>query len=302
MNRRAEITEPELWASQEVPGAIQLYHPYVIPSLPGVLLRRPMGTYMEADGQPVANIAPELRRDSNLSTGFDFFDMVRDSGATPNDLTVNLVLTKGETAADLGPAGDNAPYERLIQESAMSIYGLSGSIVAQETADLAAAARGWQNQSTLYRRIQDAAPDPTRLWSCDPMENNGVPAGRAERLLVEMASHVVQLGGDVTDKQGLARKMADSVYLDQLQMYQAGRIGVACQAAWERENYGSIGGVSVTLPAEMLAIYHKLDALGVYVELNYATPDIEPDNNDRINALGVTIHEGKLYDEFLPKL
>ncbi|HSW66560.1 MAG TPA: hypothetical protein VLI54_05485 [Bacillota bacterium] len=302
MNRRVEIAQPELWVSQEVPGSIQLYQPYVVPSLPGINLRRPMGTYREVDGERLPNISPELRNDPSVSGGFDFFDMARDMGMTSADLTINLVLTKGETAADLGPAGPDAPYERLVRESAMSVYGLSGSIVAQEAADLAAAARGWRNQSTLYERVKDAAPDPTRLWSCDPMENDGIPVGPAEERLVKMADHVVRLGDDVTDKQGLARKMADCVYLDQLQMYQAGRVGVACQVAWERANYGPIGDLTVTLSAEMLAIYHKFDALGVYVELNYATPDIEPDNNDRINALGVTVHEGVLYDEFLPKL
>lgn len=290
---KVEILPVKAWLDQEVPTSpVQLYQPYAIPTLPLVRNRRPMGT-LNADGE--ANIPPELRRSPNLAEGFDFFDMVRDTGATPGDITLNIILTGAATAADLGPAGKDAPYEALVRRSAVSVYGLVGSLVMHETAHMQAQVRGIRYQQTYYQRIQDAAIDPTRLFNCDPLDDmQGGPAGYAEAAILEMADELVRLGKDTSDEDGTAGYFADLVYI-QVQRYQAGRVGTACQSAFER-NYGhAIGNVTVALPAEQLAIIDKFAALGApAINVEYLPPSLHPDINREMNNYGNFISMGEV--------
>src|SRR5690242_11962147 len=127
---KVEILPAEAWVYQETPTSdIQLYQPYAIPTLPLVRNRRPMGTL---DAQGEANVPAELRSATHLERGFDFWQMVRDTGATAADITINLVMSKAESANDLGHRGTRTAYESMVRRSAMSVYGLNGSIIREE--------------------------------------------------------------------------------------------------------------------------------------------------------------------------
>jgi len=299
MNRPVDVLPAKAWVCQESDTSdIQLYHPYAIPTLPGVNARRPMGTYNK-DGR--ANTPPELRRAANLKRGFDFWDMVRDSGATAADITINLVLAEARSANDLGHRGTPTAYESMVRRSAMSVYGLNGSIVREEAAERDAELAGVPFQQGYYGRIRDAVADADRLRNCDPLDDGqGGPASATEQLITKVAHEVIELGRDVTDQEGTARYFADMVYLDQVQWYAAGRVGDAAHEAWEQNKYHAIGEVTVALPAEELAIYHKFQALGApAVNLCYATPEINPDNNAEMNMYGLIIHDGVIPAELL---
>jgi len=257
-----------------------------------------MGTW---DALGNTNVPPELRNSDSLQRGYDFFDEAYRLGATPTDITVNVYLTGARTAADLG-LRDGTSYEQVARRSAMVVHGLEGSMIRRESGQLAAERGGWVYQQTYTDRLMELADDPYKLRIIDFQLGGayGKPSGDAEEMLVALADAVDTLKSEEDDIDGMARFFSDMVRMDQLQWYQVGKIGEACIAAWEQAGGESIGEVTVTLPAEQLAIIYKLGALGLpAVNFDYATRDIDPDNNAEINTYGLVIRDGIIPAELI---
>ncbi len=291
------------WFEQTGPNsAMQLQQPFIYRTGFGPATYYPMGT-LTVDGQP--NIPDAFNSNPRLAEGYEFFREIKRLGAMPGDLTLNVLLSKAETSADLGPVAKDASYERLIAESSLSVYGLAGSVVRRQKSRERAAQGGWPYQQTYIDRIYDAAStvqNPSTgevidVVCCDPSGMSGTRD--VDALLGQVRGSVERLAEEEgTDNP--AAIFADMVHLDALQWYQVARIGSACASAWRAVQYHAIGDVSITLPEEQLAVLHKLNALQVpRINFEYATPASNPDNNAVLNAYGLVIHDGVVPAELL---
>jgi hypothetical protein len=272
MSERSQVLPVETWFDGDYERGFDLMSPFAY------------HTYeMGPGGQPVAaeagfpldpnNMPVPLAAQPDIQEGVLYLRNLK-PGGRPNNFTMRFLLTEGNRGSDFdNPDREEWWYENIVAEAPLTVAGLSRSLAVYHPDELWVPRSAAPAENTYKDRLFTASDDNRMpLAYCDmPVDPLGRPEGATANLIDAVKQEALRAG------KGVPLLAADVVYLHNLQLAQAARIGLALK---RHDPEGEFRALNIVLPAvEGYDLIRKMEIMAPHtkMEMEFVTPAAESD-------------------------